>query len=113
MQFNFNNKHKQRRSRSNNIYGLGKSSCRVAVTPRTLGSLPIPFIHNQGSFSNYTTKAKNALTKVHFRSFTSRRACWDFKQELKAKFNILSNKKLTLRTNIRGTKIQYFCGAKI
>jgi len=113
MQFNFNNKHKQRRSRSNNIYGLGKSSCRVAVTPRTLGSLPIPFIHNQGSFSNCSTKAKNALTKVHFRSFTSRRSCWDFKQELKAKFNSLSNKKLTIRTNIRGTKIQYFCGAKI
>jgi len=113
MRFNFNNKYKQRRSRSNNIYGLGKSSCRVAVTPRTSGSLHIPFYHNQKSFSSCSTKAKNALTKIHFRSFTSRRSCWNFKQELKAKFNSLSDKKLTIRTNIRGTKIQYFYGAKI
>lgn len=58
MQFKFNNKHKQRRSSSNNIYGLGKSSCRVAVTPRTLGSFLFPFINIQGSFSNCSTKAK-------------------------------------------------------
>ena len=112
MQFNFN-KHKQRRLHSSNFYSFGKSSCRVAVTPRTLGSLHFPFLHNQGSFSSCSTKAKNALTKIHFRSFRSRRSCWDFKQELKAKFNSLSNKKLTIRTNIRGTKIQYFYGAKI
>ena len=113
MRFNFNNKYKQRRLRSNNFNSFGKSSCRVAVTPRTLGSLHVPFLNVQGSFSSSSTKAKNALTKVHFRSFTSRRSCWDFKQELKAKFNSLSNKKLTIRTNIRGTKIQYFYGAKI
>ena len=113
MRFNFNNKYKQRRSTSNNIYSFGKSSCRVPVTARTSGSLHIPFYHNQKSFSSCSTKAKNALTKIHFRSFTSRRSCWNFKQELKAKFNSLSDKKLTIRTNIRGTKIQYFYGAKI
>ena len=113
MQFNFNNKYKHRRLSSNNFYSFGKSSCRVAATPRTLGSLHIPFSKNQVSFSSCSAKAKKATVKIHFRSFISRRACWDFKQELKAKFNILSNKKLTLRTNIRGTKIQYFCGAKI
>ena len=90
MQFN-TNKHKQRRSRSNNIYSFGKSSCRVPVTARTSGSLHIPFYHNQKSFSSCSAKAKNALTKIHFRSFTSRRSCWNFKQELKAKFNSLSN----------------------
>ena len=35
------------------------------------------------------------------------------KQILKRKFHKFSNKKLTIRTNIRGTKIQYFCGGKI
>jgi hypothetical protein len=113
MQFNFNIKHKQRRLRSNNFSSFGKSSCRVAVTPRTLGSFLFPFINIQGSFSNCSTKAKNALTKIHFRSFTSRRSCWNFKQELKEKFHSLTNKKLTIRTNGRGTKIQYFYGAKI
>ena len=58
MQFNFNIKHKQRRLRSNNFSSFGKSSCRVAVTPRTLGSFPFPFINIQGSFSNCSTKAK-------------------------------------------------------
>jgi hypothetical protein len=113
MQFNFNNKHKQRRLRSNNIYSFGKSSCRVPVTARTSGSLHIPFYHNQRSFSSCSTKAKNALTKIHFRSFRSSRLCWEFKQQLKKRFNNLSTRKLTIRTNIRGTKIQYFCGAKI
>ena len=113
MRFNFNNKYKQRRLSSNNFYSFGKSSCRVAVTPRTLGSLHIPFSKNQVSFSSCSAEAKKASVKIHFRSFRSRRSCWNFKQELKAKFNSLSDKKLTIRTNIRGTKIQYFYGAKI
>ena len=113
MRFNFNNKYKQRRSTSNNIYSFGKSSCRVPVTARTSGSLHIPFFHNQKSFSSCSTKAKNGLTKIHFRSFSSRKSCWLFKQKLKEKFHSLTNRKLTIRTNGRGTKIQYFYGAKI
>ena len=97
---------KQRRHTSNNIISFGRSSCRVAVTPRTLGSLHFPFFHNQGSFNSCSTKAKN--TKIHFRSFTNRKSCWKFKNVLRHKFNQLSDKKLTIRTNIRGTKIQYF-----
>ena len=113
MQFNFNNKHKQRRLRSNNFNSFGKSSCRVAVTPRTLGSLHIPFLNVQGSFSSSSTKANEGLTKIHFRSFSSRKSCWLFKKKLKEKFHSLTNRKLTIRTNGRGTKIQYFYGAKI
>ena len=105
------NKHQQRRLRSNNFSSFGKSSCRVAVTPRTLGSPSYPFFHNQVSFSSFSTKAKKG-TKIHFRSFFNRRACFDFKKNLKKKFFQLSDKKLTIRTNIRGTKIQYFCGAR-
>ena len=111
MRFNFKNKLNNRRSTSNNVISFSKSSCRVAATPRTLGSLHFPFFHNQGSFNSCNTKAKNKVTKIHLRSFTSRKSCWVFKQILKRKFNKFSNKKLTIRTNIRGTKIQYFCGA--
>ena len=110
MHFNFNNKYKQRRLHSSNFYSFGKSSCRVAATPRTLGSLHFPFLHNQGFFNSCNTKAKNKVTKIHLRSFTSRKSCWVFKQILKRRFNKFSNKKLTNRTNIRGTKIQYFYG---
>ena len=111
MRFNFKNKLNNRRSTSNNVISFSKSSCRVAATPRTLGSLHFPFFHNQGSFNSCNTKAKNKVTKIHLRSFTSRKSCWVFKQILKRKFHKFSNKKLTIRTNIRGTKIQYFCGA--
>ena len=109
MQVN-NNKSKQRRHTSNNIISFGKSSCRVAVTPRTLGSLHFPFFHNQGSFNNCSTKAKNKITKIHFRSFANRKSCWKFKNILRFKFSKFSEKKLTIRTNVRGTKIQYFYG---
>ena len=100
---------KQRRHTSNNVISFGKSSCRVTATPRTLGSLHYPFFHNQGSFNNCYTKAKN--TKIHFRSFSSRKSCFVFKKKLKEKFYNFSNKKLKIRTNVRGTKIQYYCGA--
>ena len=113
MRFNFKNKLNNRRSTSNNVISFSKSSCRVAATPRTLGSLHFPFFHNQESFNSCNTKAKNKVTKIHLRSFTSRKSCWVFKQILKRRFNKFSNKKLTIRTNIRGTKIQYFCGGKI
>ena len=112
MQINKNN-FKQRRLRSNNFYSFGKSSCRVAVTPRTLGSPSYPFYHNQVPFCSSSTKALKETTKIHFRSFMNRKSCFNFKQRLKRKFNDLSNKKLTILTNIRGTKIQYFYGAKI
>ena len=111
MRFNLKNKLNNRRSTSNNVISFSKSSCRVAATPRTLGSLHFPFFHNQGSFNSCNTKAKNKITKIHLRSFTSRKSCWVFKQILRRKFHKFSNKKLTIRTNIRGTKIQYFCGA--
>ena len=111
MRFNFKNKLNNRRSTSNNVISFSKSSCRVAATPRTLGSFHFPFFHNQGSFNSCNTKAKNKVTKIHLRSFTSRKSCWVFKEILKRKFHKFSNKKLTIRTNIRGTKIQYFCGA--
>ena len=101
---------KQRRHTSNNIISFGRSSCRVTVTPRTLGSLHYPFFNNQGSFNNCSTKTKNKITKIHFRSFANRKSCWKFKNILRFKFNKFSNKKLTIRTNIRGTKIQYFYG---
>ena len=110
MRFNFKHKLNNRRSTSNNVISFSKSSCRVAATPRTLGSLHFPFFHNQGSFNSCNTKAKNKVTKIHLRSFTSRKLCWVFKEILKRKFHKFSNKKLTIRTNIRGTKIQYFCG---
>ena len=113
MRFNFKNKLNNRRFTSNNVISFSKSSCRVAATPRTLGSLHFPFFHNQGSFNSCNTKAKNKVTKIHLRSFTSRKSCWIFKEILKRKFHKFSNKKLTIRTNIRGTKIQYFCGGKI
>ena len=108
MNINFN-KTKQRRLSSNNFSSFGKSSCRVAVTPRTLGSPSYPFFHNQVSFSSNSTKAKKG-TKIHFRSFMNRKLCFQFKQNLKRKFFKFSDKKLTIRTNIRGTKIQYFYG---
>ena len=111
MRFNFKNKHNNRRSTSNNVISFSKSSCRVAATPRTLGSLHFPFFHNQGSLKSCNTKAKQKVKKVHLRSFISRKSCWIFKKRLKERFNNFSNKKLTIRTNIRGTKIQYFCGA--
>ena len=106
--FKINNN--KRRFTSNNIISFSKSSCRVAATPRTLGSPSFPFLHNQ-ELNSCNTKAKNKIIKVHLRSFTSRKSCWVFKQILKRRFNKFSNKKLTIRTNIRGTKIQYFCGA--
>ena len=98
----------KRRNNSNNMNSFGKSSCRVTVTPRTLGSLHYPFLNNRESFNNCSTKAKN--TKIHFRSFANRKSCWKFKNVLRFRFNKFSNKKLTIRTNIRGTKIQYFYG---
>lgn len=104
---------KQRRLHSNNFYSFGKSSCRVAVTPRTLGSPSFPFYHNQVHFCSSSTKALKETIKIHFRSFMNRKSCFNFKQKLKRKFNNFSDKKLTIRTNIRGTKIQYYCGAKI
>ena len=109
MRFNLN-KLNNRRSTSNNVISFSKSSCRVAATPRTLGSLHFPFFHNQGSFNSCNTKAKNKVTKIHLRSFISRKSCWAFKQILKRRFNKFSNKQLIIRTNIRGTKIQYFYG---
>ncbi len=113
MQFNKIN-FKQRRLHSSNFYSFGKSSCRVAATPRNLGSSSFPFIsHNQASFCSSSTKALKETIKIHFRSFMNRKSCFNFKQKLKRKFNNFSEKKLTIRTNIRGTKIQYFCGAKI
>ena len=112
MRFNFKNKLNNRRSTSNNVISFGKSSCRAMVTSRSLGSLHFPFLHNQEISNSCSTKAKNKLTKIHFRSFTSRKSCWLFKQELKKRFNNFSNKKLTIRTNIRGTKIQYFYGVQ-
>ena len=111
MRFNFKNKLNNRRSTSNNVISFSKSSCRVTATPRTLGSLYFPFFHNQVSFNSCNTKTKSKVTKIHLRSFTSRKSCWVFKEILKRKFHKFSNKKLTIRTNIRGTKIQYFCGA--
>lgn len=107
-----NNNNKQRRQTSNSISSFGKSSCRAMVTSRSLGSLHFPFLHNQEISNSCSTKAKNKLTKIHFRSFTNRKTCWLFKQELKKRFNNFSNKKLTIRTNIRGTKIQYFYGVQ-
>lgn len=111
MRFNFKNKLNNRRPTSNNFGSFGKSSCRVAVTSRSLGSPHFP-LSNQGSFYNCNTKAKKVITKIHFRSFTNRKTCWNFKQQLKKRFNRISNKILTIRTNIRGTKIQYFYGVK-
>jgi len=105
-----NNKHKQRRLSSHNFSSFGKSSCRVAVTPRSLGSPFIPFYHNQVSFCSNSSKARKSI-KIHFRSFSSRKSCFLFKKKLKEKFYNFSNKKLKIRTNIRGTKIQYYCGA--
>ena len=107
--FNFN----KRRLHSSNFYSFGKSSCRVAATPNTLGSPIYPFFHNQVGFSSSSTKALKETIKIHFRSFMNRKSCFNFKQKLKRKFNNFSDKKLTIRTNIRGTKIQYYCGAKI
>ena len=109
MRFNFKNKLNNRRFASNNVISFSKGSYRVEATPRTLGSLHFPFLHNQG-FNSCNTKAKNKVAKIHLRSFTSRKSCWVFKQILKRRFNKFSNKKLTIRTNIRGTKIQYFYG---
>ena len=109
---NLKNKLNNRRSTLNNVISFSKSSYRVTATPCTLGSIHFPFFHNQGSHS-CNTKAKNKITKIHLRSFTSRKSCWVFKQILKRRFHKFSNKKLTIRTNIRGTKIQYFCGGKI
>ena len=111
MRLNFRNKLNNRRSTSNNLISFGKSSFRIAATPRTLGSLHFPFFHNQGSLKSCNTKAKQKVKKVHLRSFISRKSCWIFKKKLKERFNNFSNKKLTIRTNIRGTKIQYFYGA--
>ena len=54
--------------------------------------------------------AKNKITKIHFRSFANRKSCWKFKNILRFKFSKFSDKKLTIRTNVRGTKIQYFYG---
>ena len=110
MQFNKFNfyKTKQRRLSSHNFSSFGKSSCRVAVTPQKLGSSFNPFKNLQVSAYSNSTEAKKG-TKIHFRSFFNRRSCFEFKKNLKKKFFQLSNKKLTIRTNIRGTKIQYFC----
>jgi len=57
-----------------------------------------------------STFEKNKITKIHFRSFANRKSCWKFKNILRFKFNKFSDKKLTIRTNVRGTKIQYFYG---
>ena len=110
MQFNKFNfyKTKQRRLSSHNFSSFGKSSCRVGVTPRKLGSSFSPFNNLQVSVYSNSTKAKKGA-KIHFRSFFNRRSCFEFKKNLKKKFFQLSDKKLTIRTNIRGTKIQYFC----
>ena len=113
MRFNFKNKLNNRRFTSNNVISFSKSSCRVAATPRTLGSPSFPFYHNQVPFCSSSTKALKETIKIHFRSFMNRKSCFNFKQKLKRKFNNFSDKKLTIRTNIRGTKIQYYCGAKI
>ncbi len=107
--FNFN----KRRLRASNFYSFGKSSCRVAEAPQTLGSLSYPFYQNQVPFCSSSTKALKGTTKVHFRNFMNRKSCFNFKQRLKRKFGNFSDKKLTIRTNIRGTKIQYYYGAKI
>ena len=107
--FNFN----KRRLRASNFYSFSKSSCRVAATPRTLGFPSFPFYHNQVPFCSSSSKALKETIKIHFRTFMNRRACFNFKQKLKSKFNNFSDKKLTIRTNVRGTKIQYYYGAKI
>ena len=64
MQFYFKNKHNNRRSTSNNVISFGKSSCRVAVTPRTPGSFHSSFYHNQGPFYSCATKPKNNVVKI-------------------------------------------------
>ena len=108
MQFNKIN-FKQRRLCASNFYSFSKSSCRVAATPRTLGSPSFPFYHNQVPFCGSSSKALKGTIKIHFRTFVNRRSCFNFKQKLKSKFNNFSDKKLRIRTNIRGNKIQYFC----
>ena len=101
---------KKRRLNCKSLSGFGKSSCRVAVTPRSLGSSFIPFFNYQVSVCSNSSKARKSI-KIHFRSFSSRKSCFIFKKKLKEKFYNFSNKKLKIRTNIRGTKIQYYCGA--
>ena len=110
MTFNINIK--QRRLHSNNFYSFGKSSCRVAVTPRTLGSPIYSFFHNQVGFSSSSTKALKETVKIHFRTFSSPKSCWNFRQKLKKKFNKFSNKKLKIYKNFKGNKIRYFCVEK-
>ncbi len=99
---------KKRRLHCSNFYGFSKSSCRVVVTPQTLGSPIFPFFHYQVPFYNSSTKALKGSIKIHFRSFLNRRSCFNFKQKLKKKFISFSNKKLIIRTNVRGTRIQYY-----
>ena len=108
MQFNFRNKHNNRRFNSNNIISFGKSSCKIAATPSALRSLHIPFSNNQGYLNSCNTKAKDNLIKIHFRSFRSWRTCLKFKKNLKRRFNRFSNNRLFLYPNIAHTKIRYF-----
>ena len=63
MQFNFKNKLNNRRSTSNNIVSFGKSSCRVAATPRTLGSLHFLSFITKGLSTTALPKLKTKLLK--------------------------------------------------
>ena len=108
MQYNKIN-FKQRRLHSSNFYSFGKSSCRVAATPRTLGSSSFPFYHNQVPFCSNSTKPIIETVKIHFRTFKSSKHRWIFKKKLQVRFNKFSKKKLKMFRNYRGNKIRYFC----
>ncbi len=107
----YNLKLNKRRLCASNFYSFSKGSCRMAVMPKTLGSTIFPFFHYQVPFCNSSTKALKGSIKVHFRNFVNRRSCFKFKKRLMKKFISFSDKKLIIRTNVRGTKIQYFYGA--
>ena len=109
----YNSKFNKRRLCASNFYSFSKSSCRVTVTPRTLGSPIFHFYHNQVPFNSSSSKAIKESKKVHFRTFTNRKTCFNFKQKLKKKFISFSDKKLKIRTNLRGTKIQYYYEDKL
>ena len=102
---NFN----KRRLHCSNFYSFGKSSCRVAVTSRSLGSLSSLHLNNQVSFCSNSTKPIIETVKIHFRTFKSSKHRWIFKKKLQVRFKKFSKKKLKMFRNYRGNKIRYFC----
>ncbi len=102
---NFN----KRRLHCSNFYSFGKSSCRVAVTSRSLGSFSSLHLNNQVSFCSNSTKPIIETVKIHFRTFKSSKHRWIFKKKLQVRFNKFSKKKLKMFRNYRGNKIRYFC----